>query len=253
MSIERGSLLLQTGRHEAAEQEFRAALVEEPSSALAHAMMAYCLVNQKKYAEATDEAQQAIALRPDWNLGYSALATVFLERERPKEAAAAIDKAIALPIVIAYCVFAYMTWLAAPLFNLMLRIDRFGRYALSRDQRISSNWVAGCLLIGLVLAVVWLVRHDSLCGLAALIVAVFSIPSVAVFSCKPGWPRWSMVGYASVLGLIGATVIGLMFYAYSRSDVRLFNNAMGLSRIYLYGLIASQFVANGLSMASVKR
>jgi hypothetical protein len=62
-----------------------------------------------------------------------------------------------------------------------------------------------------------------------------------------------MVGYASVLGLIGATVIGLMFYAYSRSDVRLFNNAMGLSRIYLYGLIASQFVANGLSMASVKR
>src|SRR5262249_45363590 len=37
-----------------------------------------------------------------------------------------------VPILVAYAVFALMTWIAAPLFNLLLRLDRYGRYALSR-------------------------------------------------------------------------------------------------------------------------
>jgi tetratricopeptide (TPR) repeat protein len=96
MSIERGSLLYQTGRHAAAEQEFRSALVAEPSNALAHAMITLCLVAQKQYAPATEEAQQAVALRPDWSFGYWAMASIFLARERLKEAANAIMRAIEL-------------------------------------------------------------------------------------------------------------------------------------------------------------
>ena len=55
MSNERGSLLYQTGRHEMAEQEFRAALGEDPSDALAHAMLGLCLSRRKQFAEATDD------------------------------------------------------------------------------------------------------------------------------------------------------------------------------------------------------
>ena len=424
MSIERGSLLFQTGRHDLAEREFRAALVDEPNNGLAHAMVALCLMSQKKYAEATDEAQQAIALRPDWDIGYSALAAIFAERERLKEAVPMAQRAIELdpfdpdhyallasirnqqrnwpagllaadaglaidpehtrcinargialvnlgrrdeagitiggalqrnphnatthanqgwallhagdhkkalehfrealridpdlqwaragivealkarniiyrvmlryflfmsrmtrqvqwgiilggyvgfnllhsaaeshpqlspwlqPALIAYYVFALMTWLASPLFNLMLRVDRFGRYALSRDQRVSSNWVGGCLLIAIVMGVCWIVLHNSLFSLAAVIVAAFAIPVSAVFACNPGWPRRWMTVYAAVLGGLGLTIISLMFFSYAKARLPLFTTAMDLCKGYTIALVASQFVANGLSQASVKR
>src|SRR5262249_28741674 len=51
------------------------------------------------------------------------------------------------PIVYALFGFVLLTWTASPLFNLMLRFNRFGRLALSREQVVASNWLAACLLI----------------------------------------------------------------------------------------------------------
>jgi hypothetical protein len=43
---------------------------------------------------------------------------------------------------------AVMTWIASPMFNVMLRFNKFGRYALSDDQRKGANLVAGVRLFG---------------------------------------------------------------------------------------------------------
>jgi tetratricopeptide (TPR) repeat protein len=417
LSIERGSLLFQTGRHELAEQEFRAALVQEPNNALAHAMVALCLVEQKKYAEATTEAQQAIGLRPDWDVGYSALAAIFSARERLKDAALMAQRAIELdpfdpqhhallagirikqrqwpaalveadvglaidpqhascvnyrgialvnlgrreeasqtiggalqrnphnatthanqgwallhsgdhkaalehfrealrinpesqwaragivealkarniiyrvmlryflfmsrmsrqvqwgivvggylayqllhqvsqshpqlspwvtPILIAYNVFAVMTWLSGPLFNLMLRIDKFGRYALSGDQRACSNWVGVCLLIVIGVAAMWFMHHDLIFLLGAALVAIMAIPISAVFRCDEGWPRWTMTGYSMILVLLLTGVFILMLGGQ-------FDIGLTLLKTYVVAVVAAQFVANGLAMASVKK
>ena len=40
-----------------------------------------------------------------------------------------------MPILMVYLVFVLLTWFAYPLFNLLLRFNKFGWYALSRDQR----------------------------------------------------------------------------------------------------------------------
>jgi hypothetical protein len=53
------------------------------------------------------------------------------------------------PILILYGAFVFLSWTAAPLFNLALRLHPIGRYALSPDQRTASNWVGACLLIAL--------------------------------------------------------------------------------------------------------
>jgi tetratricopeptide (TPR) repeat protein len=422
MSIERGSLLFQTGRHELAEQEFRAALVQEPSNALAHAMVALCLLSQKKYAEATTEAQQAIALRPDWDVGYSALAAILSARERLKDAVLMAERAIQLdpfdpehhallaairnqqrnwpaalaaadaglainpehslcinargialvnlgrrdeasatiggalqrdphnatthanqgwallhagdhkaalehfrealrinpdlqwaragivealkarniiyrvmlkyflfmsrmsgkvrwgiiiglfagdqllhslatshpaispwvtPIMVAYVAFALMTWLSVPLFNLMLRLDKYGRYALSRDQRVASNWIGVLLGSGVALAIMIPVRHDFRYLLAAILVAVLCIPVSAVFSCQEGWPRWSMTGYAAVLGILAAVIMTVSFMPQGNPND--LEPPMGLIQTFAIGLLLSQFVANWLITASVKR
>ena len=56
-------------------------------------------------------------------------------------------KPFVAPLLIAYVAFALMTWMAAPLFNLLLRLNRFGRLALTREQIITSNWVGLCVLV----------------------------------------------------------------------------------------------------------
>ena len=53
------------------------------------------------------------------------------------------DKAPFLrPLLYAYFAFVLLTWLSPSFFNLLLRLDRFGRYALSADQVRGAN-VAG--------------------------------------------------------------------------------------------------------------
>ena len=43
--------------------------------------------------------------------------------------------------------FVMLTWIASPLFNFLLRFNRFGRLALSDDQRVASSWIGGCFLL----------------------------------------------------------------------------------------------------------
>jgi tetratricopeptide (TPR) repeat protein len=43
------------------------------------------------------------------------------------------------PLLVGYATFALTTWTAAPLSNLFLRLNRFGRHALSPDQRRSGT------------------------------------------------------------------------------------------------------------------
>jgi tetratricopeptide (TPR) repeat protein len=424
MSIERGTLLFQTGRYAEAEQQYRAALVAEPDNALGHAMVALCLLQSKTFADAEAEARQAVALRPDWYLGYSVLASVLSDREQLKPAAESITKAIelnpfephlqstlafirmkqrdwpralaaadaglesdpehagclnargmalvnlgrrgeagqtlqgaldrnphnamthanqgwamlhagrhkealvhfrealridpnlqwaksgtvealkarnilyrwvlryflfmsrksrgvqigvvigaylgeqilvsagethpairpyVLPIEIAYIVLALSTWLAAPLSNLLLRLNRFGRHALSRDQTVSSNWIGGLLLAGAVVSSVWVFRHDLAYLMAGVMIALLALPTSAVFGCSPGWPRWTMVGYTIVVAAAVTICVASGFVQLlpdAELSAALFQGSL---KVFEFGVIGSAFAANALMTARVRR
>jgi tetratricopeptide (TPR) repeat protein len=427
MSNERGHILYQTGRYDAAEQEFRAALGENSSDALAHAMLGLCLTRRKAYDEATTEAQEAIRLRPDWHFGYSVMAHVMLDRERLKPAAEAIVRAIEidpfnagyhgmlatirlqqrlwpaaleaadaglkidpenqfclnaraqalvklgrrdeasatiegalrndpenatthanqgwallhagkhrealvhfrealridpelqwaksglvealkarniiyrlmlryflfmgrlrsqaqwaiilggyfgyqallelrrshpewsgfiLPLVIAYAVFAIMTWIARPLFNLMLRLHPYGRYALSRDQAMGANLVGGTILLALALAVAGFIRGDGNLLMSAICCALLLLPVSAIFTCPPGWPRQGMALYSSALGLVGVGIAVTGWFA-DRGGVdasgSLIDMRQRLITLFLFGAFLSGWAANGLIMMRVKK
>ncbi len=66
-----------------------------------------------------------------------------------------------------YVMFAFLTWTARPLFNLTLRLDKFGRYALSPRQIIASNWVGSTFLIALLGFVAWLFTRSMLAAILA--------------------------------------------------------------------------------------
>lgn len=57
------------------------------------------------------------------------------------------------------CLF---TWVAAPLFNTLLRFDRDGKYALDRVQVRQANWFAGWLALVVATVIAWITLEPIL-------------------------------------------------------------------------------------------
>ena len=149
------------------------------------------------------------------------------------------------PWLYAYIAFAVMTWISAPLFNLLLRLNKYGRHALSQDQRLASTCI-GLLLIPTVIALVlWAATGVSLAQVAALYFGFLLLPTSAIFTCDKGWPRILMVVYTAVIASLLPA-----FFALS-----LFNKPLASLALtgFVYGAWLSGFVANLLVMATVRR
>jgi tetratricopeptide (TPR) repeat protein len=149
------------------------------------------------------------------------------------------------PLLIAYFVFAIMTWLAAPFFNLLLRLNRYGRYALSADQRRSANLVGILALPALACLIWWLASDNGLALLGALYFGLLLLPASAIFNCDAGWPRRCMAVYTLVL----ASLLPLSI------PLGLLNRQWPILCLqgHVWGCFLSGLVANGLIMVRAKR
>ncbi|GAB3580663.1 tetratricopeptide repeat protein [Hymenobacter daeguensis] len=94
--LPRVQLLLSQQRHAHAAQELRRQLTHDPHDAVAHALLAVCLLEQEQLVEAQSEAELAIHLAPEYDFAFYALALIEHRQHRPKEALAAINEALAL-------------------------------------------------------------------------------------------------------------------------------------------------------------
>src|SRR5207253_2445762 len=105
--------------------------------------------------------------------------------------------------------FAYLTWTASPLFNLLLRLDPYGRLVLTREQIRASNLVGACLVCALVGLDIYLLR-DSDAGLMAVV--VFGLLPIAIsgaFSRRRAGGRRFLGFYAAGLAGVGALGVAL--------------------------------------------
>ena len=98
-----------------------------------------------------------------------------------------------LPLRILYVAFALLTWTADPLFNLLLRLNRFGRLVLTREQIVSTNWIGSCILVALLALAAFLLSDFSAPFLlAAAVFGFLVLPLAGTFKCAEGWPRKAM-------------------------------------------------------------
>jgi len=151
-----------------------------------------------------------------------------------------------LPICIVYVGFAVMTWIASPLFNLVLRLNRFGRIVLSREQIVASNWIGLVLLLAL-LALVgsFLFGFDSPWILAAFIFGVLLFPVAGTFKCPPGSTRSIMAGYTVLVAAAGVTALSLYFRAWHNNDPGPDKGPAGtLFYIAVLGAVGSSWIVN---------
>ncbi len=104
------------------------------------------------------------------------------------------------PLLIGFYGFVYLCWTAAPMFNLVLLLDRFGRLTLSRAERRASAWFGLSLAPMVVTAVIWAAGGDSL---PFLLTVVVSIGVAITVTREQKHSRWIMGGATAVLAAGG--------------------------------------------------
>ena len=137
--------------------------------------------------------------------------------------------------------FVYLSWTAQPMFNLLLRFNRFGRHVLSPDQRTGASWFGATLILALVSLVWWLTSKSQVGFYCTIMFAVLSICVAATFS-RSGRDRTILGSCTAALAVVAA---GATFLTVS-------NNAAGqvFTISFVLGFIAFQLVANALATRS---
>lgn len=140
-----------------------------------------------------------------------------------------------LPIIVLYVIFCVLTWIAQPMFNLILRLNRFGRYALSKQQIVASNWFGGFLAAAVVFAVVGLG-----CGFwPATALAIWfglMLQPLALSMQAPTKRRPWFLAAAALLGCIG--LAGLLLVGLESPSAR---NILG---IFVFGWVGFPWLMN---------
>jgi Tfp pilus assembly protein PilF len=291
----RAMALVKLGRRDEAGRSIGDALHRDPDNANTHANQGWTLLHQNRPRQAMEHFREALRLDPNlkWaqagivealkarNPIYRLLLMYFLWMARLRRKAQwaliiggyigyrfALDAAeknpqmgrYLWPIVIAYIVFAVLTWLADPLFNLLLRLHPFGKYALSPEQRIAGTLVGIVLLCAIFIALAGVVLQFSALYLVALMLALLMFPVSAIFRCDSGWPRWTMAGVTALLFLMLMGSLASAFLSFRFEAMHLAEQEkvlLGLSLLLLqgygWGILIASFGANALVAARPRR
>jgi tetratricopeptide (TPR) repeat protein len=159
--------------------------------------------------------------------------------------------------VLLWCLigFVFMTWIAQPLFDVVLRFNRFGRLALSRAQRHKSNWVGSLLALALAGLLAGLAFDRTEGYVLAGISVGLIVPVVGVFHCQAGWPRSVMLLLATVLFTLGISIFVLVVRsALNPRDGRAYlDTAVDCGRFFTYGVLAAAILTNVLAGVRPRR
>ena len=284
----RAFALVQLGRGEEAEHTLEASLNRDPENVGTHAHQGWALLNAGDRVKALEHYREAMRLDPNnefarmgivetlkaRNFIYRAFLRYFLFMSRQK---GWVQWAIVLGIVfgqqilshardewpeaapwlwaatIALAAFVISTWLATPFFNLLLRLDREGRHALSEEQRLHTTLFGPLLTISLVSCVLWLAFDAFNAFMAFVGLGLLLLPLSGTFMVQRGWPRTMMALLTVTLAMaaIGAVVLGIAS-GLSRSPV-MGEFALLLFVLGSWGSALSTWLTNILAAISPRR
>ena len=270
----RSTALFKLERKEAAHDTIREALSQDPHNDQTHANIGWSLLEHGDYKQALEHFREALKINP--NHGYAKAGLVealkarywfyrmflkyafWLHNRKAKGQWAVIiglyigvrvlngiaktDETLGMfitPLVYLYFVFALSTWIIEPLSNLFLRLNVYGRYALTRSETQSSNFVGISLAVGLLGGVMFLIT-GNLTGVLTMIFGVtMMIPLASMFNPRKPGNKKMLIAYTIFLGVIG--LVEILQSTQSDHDTI-------LSSLYIFGMIAYQWIANLLTI-----
>lgn len=281
----RSQVLMQMGRRAEARGVASAALASDPDDAHSHANAGWAALHNSKTKEALSHFKESLRLDPgnDWAKAGLAEALkarnplyrlllgfmLWMIRLDPRVRIGVIIGGFVLyqlgsayaknnpdaapfvwPLLIAYIVFAWMTWLGVPLADLVLRLSPYGRHALSDRQRLVSNVLGGLMLAALLAVGLFILTSAGTLGPtlephapsflgAALQIALLALISVGVLQMHRA-PRYKplLAGCAALALLMLGNWLGV---AINNAEL-----AEQTDKFFMYGFIGMMwFVALG--------
>ena len=142
-----------------------------------------------------------------------------------------------------------------PLSNLFLRLNRYGRQALSADERRGSTAVGLALLGAVVGLLVGIFGEDGwdYFGIVAAIGCVFlSLPLTSLFKLRAGRGRKLLAVYTAVMGLVLVAVLWQIDEAFDAATVRAARTHFEAAREY-FNLLAVLTFLSGFLAARLNR
>ncbi len=279
------------GRADEAGDLFTEALALDPENANTHANRGWAALQRSDYEGAMTHFREALRLDPmsDWaragilealkarRVLYRPLLRYFLWMSRlttgeqwgvvvalsgVRRALRVIAKQVPLlyiiviPFSLLYSLFAFLTWTGRPLFALVLRLDRFGRLALPKEEVVASNWIGACLLTSLgslvlavlsgVATVVWSFPLFSQAFLIlALAAFLMMMPISGIFRISSRHPRMKPRRTALIIYSVGLALLAFAaFVAALIHPVWGTGVALVLGAIFLTGWMLNSWIAN---------
>jgi tetratricopeptide (TPR) repeat protein len=243
----RALALMRLGRKQEAAHSTAGALAQDPESSLAHANMGWAMLEKSQPRKALDHFRQALQINPhfDWartgmieamkarNPLYRLMLMYFLWSSRLSTKArwgliiglliavrffGSVEKgtsgplrALCVVILGLYVAFVFLTWVASPLFNLTLRLSRFGRLLLSPMEIWGANLVGLCLIIALASTAIYFLLDQPRWIIAAAGAVAMMMPVSATFECDSSRKRGILGIYTVCLAVLGLASLCLSF------------------------------------------
>jgi tetratricopeptide (TPR) repeat protein len=301
----RAIALVNLGRKAEAGQSIDATLAKNPENAVTHANQGWTLLHQHQPLEAMRHFREALRLEPNLEWArqgiieamkarfflYRWLLTWFLWLTRfPPKVQLALTLGLlfgrsllanlmqmvpflepfSLPLTIAYVLFVWMTWTAPALFNLVLRLDSFGRLVLNASERLESTLVGVCLVLCFLCGSSALFFDRSIAGMAGLAGLLYlglMLPLSATFR-QPAGRRKLFAAYTAGVAVcvVVATYQSLncCYQGSSSLEPQLAaaridefkaagDSALQWLKYSMWGIVLSTWLGAGLSMSSARR
>jgi len=227
--------LLENGNHKKAMEHFKESLKNDPNFDYAQAGMLEALKASNpiyrlflKYtfwmSNLTSKYQWGVII--GFYIGFRVLKTIAKNNESLQP--------YLIPLLIALAIFAFSTWIIEPISNLFLRFNAYGKLLLTKQEKMSSNFVSASIVISIIGILLYLISRDQKFVSIAVFGFAMMLPYSLMFS--PSKYKHSLVIYAISLTIVGALGIGLTFM-----KGELFNM---FNVIFLFGFVAFQWIAN---------
>jgi tetratricopeptide (TPR) repeat protein len=234
----RAMALIQLGQAEDADLAMESALRKDPEDAEAHALMGWSKLHKGKADEAIEHYSEALKLDPTSEMARTGLVEslkarnfiyrimlryfLLLTRIKPRWVFAIMIGTIFIryslieiaesspvlgmiiwPVLYLLVAFILMTWVANPIFNLLLRFDRVGRHALTRKDIRQTNFLIGNLVVVAFFVFLWLYGVPGMV-VAVLFSAMMIIPVMTTVKRSSLKPLLILGCYTLALAVVGA-------------------------------------------------
>lgn len=114
------------------------------------------------------------------------------------------------PLVVGYLLFSYATWVGSSLANCFLLFHPFGRLAMTGQEKQNAVVLAATLLAGLAGISIGLGTEAPYFMEIGIILVMATLPLVGTQSA--GTPRGRAIGLAMTGAILGAGILGTLFY-----------------------------------------